>query len=132
MRERGKRSWIKVYCYQTLHGSVSYQLTDAEQAVWIKLLCLCGLCTIEGLISDNDRRPYPHEFIAHELHISLELLETTLEKCKSEGRIQENEHGIIITNWTTYQSEYQRQKPYRQKKGGRGEAPLDILEGLEE
>ena len=116
MRERGKRSWIKVYCYQTLHGSISYQLTQEEQAVWLKLLCLTGLCSHEGTISDNDGRAYPHSFIAHELHTSVELLDSTLAKCKEEGRISEDEHGIHITNWKAYQSEYERQKPYRQER----------------
>lgn len=113
MREKGRRTWIKVYCYQTLHGSVSYQLSQAEQGVWIKLLCQAGLCGFEGLICDNDQRPYPHPFLAHEFHITEKLLESTLDKCKEEGRISEDEHGIIITNWKAYQSEYERQKPYR-------------------
>lgn len=111
----GRRTWIKLYCYPRLHGSISYQLTNEEQSIWDKLLCLAGLCDIPGVISDNDGRPYPHSFVAHELHASEELLESTLAKCKEEGRITENEHGIHITNWHKYQSEYQRQKPYRKK-----------------
>lgn len=113
MRGR-KRTWIKLYCYERLHGSVSYQLDEAEQSVWDKLLCLAGLCGQEGGISDNDGRAYPHSFIAHELHTTVELLETVLDKCKVEGRISENSSGINITNWSVYQSEYQRQRPYRQ------------------
>lgn len=115
MRGEGRRTWIKLHCYGFLHGSVSYQLADAEQGIWAKLLCLAGVCGLDGLIADNDKRPYPHSFIAHELHTSEELLESTLNKCKEEGRITENEHGIHITNWAVYQSEYQRQKPYRHK-----------------
>ena len=115
MRGKGRRAWIKLYCYQRLHGSINYQLTEAEQSVWDKLLCFTGLCTFDGLISDNDQRPYPHSFIAHELHVSEELLETTLVKCKEEGRLSENDNGIHVTNWKAYQSEYERQKPYRQK-----------------
>lgn len=110
-----RRTWIKLHCYGFLHGSISFQLTDAEQGIWAKLLCLAGICGLEGLIADNDKRPYPHNFIAHELHTSEELLERTLAKCTEEGRISENEHGILITNWKAYQSEYDRQKPYRQK-----------------
>lgn len=111
-----KRTWIKLYCYEWLHGSISYQLTDEEQSVWAKFLALAGLCGRAGTISDNDGRAYPHSFIAHEFHISEELLEKTLEKCELEGRIKEDETGIHITNWAAYQSEYQRQKPYRDKK----------------
>ena len=116
MRAAGRRTWIKLYCYQMLHGSISYQLSEAEQGVWVKLLCFTGLCSFEGLISDNDQRPFPHSFIAQELHVSEELLETTLDKCKKEGRLSENDNGIHVTNWKTYQSEYERQKPYRTKK----------------
>ena len=109
-----RRTWIKLYCYGRLHGSVTYQLTEAEQSIWDKLLCLAGLCGLDGLIADNDRHPFPHAHIAHELHTSEELLESTLTKCKDEGRISENTDGISITNWKAYQSEYERQKPYRQ------------------
>lgn len=114
-RTIGKRTWVKLFCYERLHGSVSYQLEPEERSVWDELLCLAGLCGLDGLIADRDSRPYPHSFIAHELHISEELLERTLTKCKDEGRITENEKGIHLTNWVAYQSEYQRQKPYRKK-----------------
>jgi len=110
---RGRRTWIKLWCYERLHGSVSYQLTEEEQSVWDKLLCFAGLCGLDGRICDSDLRPLPHDFIAHELHTSLELLENTLEKCKQEGRIIEDSTGIKITNWEAYQSEYARQKRYR-------------------
>jgi len=115
-RQRGRRTWIKLHCYGRIHGSMIYQLTEAEQSVWDKLLCLAGICNMDGLIADNDKRPYPHSFIAHEIHTTGELLETTLKKCIEEGRITEDEHGIHITNFMAYQSEYQRQKPYRDKK----------------
>ena len=115
-RARGKRTWIKLYCYQRLHGSVVYQLTEAEQSVWDKLLCLAGLCSNEGIVSDTDGRAYPHSFIAHELSTTIELFESTLAKCIEEGRLSEDEHGIHVTNWVAYQSEYERQKPYRQKQ----------------
>ena len=114
----GRRTWIKLHTHGILHGSISYQLNDAEQSVWVKLLCLAGECNRDGQISDNDGRPFPHGFIAHEIHTVLELLETTLNKCIEEGRITEDGSGIHITNWATYQSEYQRQKPYRHPKEG--------------
>lgn len=128
-RSRPKRSWIKLYCYQRLHGSVVFQLNEEEQSVWDKLLCFAGLCGREGMICDNDGRPYPHSFVAHEMHTTLELLESTLEKCIDEGRIIENEEGICITNWSSYQSEYDRQKPYRKKKGQRNEDPEKYTKG---
>ena len=113
---RTRRQWVKVYCYELLHGSVSYQLSEAEQSVWVKLLCFAGLCGNDGLIADHDLRPFPHPFIIHEIHTSEDMFETTLAKCKDEGRISEDGQGIKITNWTKYQSEYDRQKPWRDRK----------------
>ena len=112
----GRRTWIKLYCWGRLHGSITYQLTEAEQSVWDKLLCLAGLINKEGAICDNDSRPFPHEHIARQLYTDLNLLEGTLQKCKDEGRVTENEHGVHIANWKAYQSEYARQKPYREGK----------------
>lgn len=113
---RGPRKWVKLYCYETLHGSVSYQLSETEQAVWMKLLCFAGLCGNEGLIADHDLRPFPHAFIMHEIHTKEDVFKSTLVKCKEEGRIREDGQGIHITNWAKYQSEYDRQKPYREKQ----------------
>jgi len=128
-RGGGRRTYIKLNCYGILHGSINYQLTEAEQGIWVKLLCLAGECLFEGLIADNDKRPLPHAFIAHGLHTSEELLESTLTKCKEEGRITEDGQGIHITNWKAYQSEYERQKPYRQKgKDDKGPAPPGLME----
>ncbi len=111
----GARRWVKLWCYERLHGSVSYQLSESQQSIWDKILCLAGLCNMEGLIADHDGRPYPHSFIIHELHCSEDDFESTLALCKEEGRIVENEKGLDITNWERYQSEYERQKQYRRK-----------------
>ena len=115
-RTGGRRTWIKLYPIDCLEGSIRYQLEADERGVWYDLLNLSAICSTPGTISDKDNRPYPHNFIANRLNISFELLERTLKKCEEEGRINEDEHGIHITNWASYQSEYQRQKPYRQRK----------------
>ena len=123
---RGVRRWVKVYCYETLHGSISYQLSEAEQAVWLKLLCFAGLCGNEGVIADHDLRPFPHEFICHEIHTNKEVFEETLRKCKDEGRISEDGHSITIVNWAKYQSEYDRQKVFRERWRQRDERQLGL------
>jgi len=110
------RRWIKVYPHGILHGSIVYQLSEVEQLLWLKLLCYAGEINRDGQISDNDGRPLPPEFIAHELHCSVETLNSTINKSLEEGRITEDEHGLHITNWAAYQSEYNRQKPYREAK----------------
>jgi len=111
-----KRRWIKLYPIDCLEGSIRYQLEADERGVWYDLLQFSALCATPGFISDKDGRPYPHSFIANRLNISVDLLERTIDKCKEEGRISENTTGIKISNWAFYQSEYDRQKPYRQKK----------------
>lgn len=115
MRGSSRRAWIKVFVTGWLHGSIRWQLDPSERGVWADLLCLAGECGKEGKICDNDDRPYPRDFIASQLHIPQELLESTIEKCKRESRIDEDEGVLIITNWKAYQSEYDRQKPYRRK-----------------
>ena len=121
MRAAWKKTWIKIYPLQCLEGSIRYQLEADERGVWYDLLNFAALCSTPGIISDNDNRPYPHSFIANRLNITEELLERSFQKCKDEHRLSENDNGIHITNWDSYQSEYQRQKPYRAKKK-RGEA----------
>ena len=116
-RVKGRRLWIKLYPVDCLDGSIRYQLESDERGVWYDLLNFSAICAIPGTIADKDGRPYPHSFIANRLNISLDLLELTLRKCIEEGRIREEDGGKIeIVNWAAYQSEYQRQKPYREKK----------------
>lgn len=110
------RRWIKLYPVECLDGSIRYQLEADERGVWYDLLNFSAMCSTPGVICDRDDRPYPHSFIANRLNIALELLERTLDKCKEEGRVSEDGNGIRITNWPIYQSEYDRQKPYRDKK----------------
>jgi len=123
---RGVRKWVKVYCYETLHGSISYQLSQDEQAVWIKLLCFAGLCGNEGIIADHDLRPFPHEFVCREIGAVMATFESCLTKCKEEGRISEDGQGIRITNWAKYQSEYDRQKIFRDRWRARDERQLEM------
>ena len=118
MRGQTARRWVKLHVNGFLMGSVRWQLTPAERSVWIDLICLAGLGGTPGVIADNDNRPYPHSFIANRLNVPRSLLNSTLKKCKDEGRIIENGEGIHITHWTEYQSEYERQKPSRDKKRG--------------
>lgn len=117
MRGQTKRTWIKLYPQECINGSIRYQLEAGERGVWYDLLNFAALCDADtGSICDRDKRPYPHTFLANRFNIDLKLLESTIKKCAAEGRITEDETGIHITNWNNYQSEYQRQKPYREAK----------------
>lgn len=118
MRGRPTRHWVKLYCDGCLHGSINYQLTLEEQAVWFKLIMLSAVrCQTPGTISDNDGNPLPPDFIAHELHCTPDLLLVVVKKCVEEGRLENNHTGLRIINFEHYQStEYDRQKPYREAK----------------
>ena len=110
-----KRTWVKFHVTGWLHGTIRYQLTPAERSVWADLICLAGQCGQNGSITDNNGHAYPDEYLAGQLNIPLELLNTTIEKCREDGRVSKN-GAIKIMNWDVYQSEYERQKPYRQSK----------------
>ncbi len=112
-----RRTWVKFFITGWLHGSIRWQLEPAERSVWADLICLAGECGKEGKIIDNDDQPYPLSYIASHLNIPLELLSNTMTKCQEQGRLNLNGTGILeIVNWAVYQSEYDRQKPYREAK----------------
>lgn len=115
-----RRSWVKLWVTGWLHGSIRWQLGAAERATWADLICMAGECSQNGKVCDNDGRALPIEYIANTLNISLDLLSSTIEKCKAEGRIENREDGVIvISNWNAYQSEYERQKKYRKTQSGK-------------
>jgi len=105
-----------MYVNECLEGSIRFDFTAAERGVWYDLLLLAGRCRQPGIISANEKSLYPHSYIAGLFNVDIELLESTIVKCKASGRIVENDNGIELVNWEHYQSEYLRQKPYREKK----------------
>lgn len=127
---QGKRTWIKLYTLECLEGSIRYQLNPDERGVWYDLLIFSAICRNDGIISDRDGRAFPHSFIANRLNISLDLLEVTLKKCQEEGRIKEDEKGIVILNWKRYQSEYSRLKKYREKVVMSGKEKVGMTRSL--
>jgi len=116
MRGQSKMTWVKLHINGWLHGSIRWQLEPDERGVWADLIAMAGQCLSGGKICDNDERPYPRDFIAGQLNIPLELLDRTIAKCRREGRLEDRDDMIVLTNWQVYQSEYERQKAYREKK----------------
>ena len=118
MARNRRRSWVKLWITGWLHGSIRWQLTPEERGVWADILALAGECGREGVICDNDGEPLPRKYIANQFNISQTLLDRVIAKCIHHERLEQTQlNGILkITNWVHYQSEYDRQKPYRQKK----------------
>ncbi|MFQ5997097.1 MAG: phage replisome organizer N-terminal domain-containing protein [Dehalococcoidales bacterium] len=108
--------WVKLWVNESLQGTIRFDLEPDERGVWYDLLVLAGQCQLDGIIAAGLGRPYPPNWLAGTLNISLELLERTLRKCEQSGKIEVDSYGIHILNWSKYQSEYDRQRPYRQKK----------------
>ena len=111
-----KKRWIKLHVTGWLHGSIRWQLTSEERGVWVDLMAWAGEIQKEGTICDNDGRALPRDFMANALNIKQILLDRVIAKCIHEGRLEDEDGVLVLTNYEVYQSEYERQKPFRQKK----------------
>ena len=111
-----KRTWVKLFVTGWLHGSIRWQLEPDERSVWADLICLAGQCGHDGVICDNDGEPLPRYFIASQLNIKQTLLDRTIAKSIHDNRLEEVDGRLSIVNWTSYQSEYERQKLSRKNK----------------
>ena len=116
-RNARKRGWV-VLRKTWLTSSINYRLTLEEIAVFSKLIVMADeFGPAPGLISDNEFRAIPHDYIAHQACCPLGVLESTLAKGAEDDSIYENSHGIFLTHFDEYQfTEYDRQKPYRQQQ----------------
>jgi len=112
----GSMRYVKMFVSECLEGTIRFDFDPAERSVWYDLVILGGRMRVKGLICARPGTPYPHTWIAGVLNVPLELLEATLKKCEKTERVHENGDGIQILNWSKYQSEYQRQKHYRDAK----------------
>jgi hypothetical protein len=66
---------------------------------------MASLSRRRGYVERSAGIGFDREFIASFLTISIELLNSTLEKCKAEGRIQELDNSVLfITNFEAYQA----------------------------
>jgi len=93
-------------------GSTRFELSPDERSVWIDVLAAASLNEPPGQIDY-----FSFEQLSSQFNIELELLERALEKFESYKKIKHNrkKRRIKIINWKKYQSEYQRQLPYRQQ-----------------
>lgn len=118
-KKRGsrKRGWVKLD-KAWLTSSINYRMELGEIAVFSKLIVMADeFGPVAGLISDNDFRPMPHDYLAHQACCPVEVFEQTIKKGIADDSIYENSRGIFLTHFDDYQfTEYDRQKPYRQRK----------------
>ena len=117
-KEPRHRDWIKLWVKEALLGTIREDLAPEERGTWYDFLLLAGNSRLPGVICANEDTPIPVKRIAGILNISDGLVKRCLEKFKASGRIEVDSKGLIrIVNWGKYQyTDYDRQKPWRQKK----------------
>ena len=110
------RSWIKLYVDNTLRGSCFLELKPDERFVWFGFLLLAGDCDYDGKICVTEDTGYSDEQLAKILKCDIELIKRSKEKMLGFDKISFNGSNVIeITNWKKYQSEYMRQRDYREE-----------------
>lgn len=115
----GNRTWIKVYCDKWLEGTLREESAEIR-GVWIDLLALAGGGPYgdTGEIKLANGIGFTDRQIAEILHISKPLWRKAKQRFLETNRIKISHRGAIsIANWSKYQSEYRRQKKYRQGNG---------------
>ena len=112
----GSRTWIKIYCDKWLNGTIREESPEVR-GVWVDLLALAGSGTYgdSGEIKITETIGFFDGQLAELLQISRQKWATIKQKLIHTDRIIiKNRNIIAIKNWTKYQSEYERQKDYRQ------------------
>jgi len=120
----------KSWCKDNIFGSSRFEFSQSMRGIWNDLLDLAKISRVpKGLIAPSKGVAYSHEYLAHLLNTPIDEFENALCLLKDTKRISENGQGIQITNWRKYQSEYDRQKPYREAKKKKSEDPDKFTRG---
>jgi len=112
-------AWRKSWCNQNLDANgTKRRLTAAQRSVWDDLLDLAEVSPVTGQVCAFPGIGYTTEQLAAILNTPANVIQEALERFEGKefAMIEIDKHGVItIKNWPKYQSEYQRQKSYRQK-----------------
>jgi len=114
----GSRTWIKIYCDKWLEGSLREEPL-AMRAVWIDLLTLAGSGKYgdSGHIGLTKNIGLSNADFVKIFNISIPTWSKIRLQLVATNRIKILHGNVIeIVNWSKYQSEYNRQRPYRQEK----------------
>lgn len=103
--------WVKIYCLESLDGSIRRDLEPSERSVWYDLLLLAGLSRRPGYIERSKGIPYTIEEISSRLSTGVDIVTKSIEKSIKEGRITKLDDGtLVITNWGRYQVDSRKEK----------------------
>jgi hypothetical protein len=123
----GRRSWVKLWVNEWLDGTTRFEMTDVQRAFWVDLLAMAGRSRFPGRICagttpDGTFIGYPFNKFQALMAEPIDV-EQTLELFERTGKVKITVTSdaptklvmLELLNWDKYQSEYQRQKPYRAK-----------------
>jgi len=121
--------WIRIWTEETLEGSTFTEMGItlkklAFRGIWFSLLTLAGNSPIPGKICFTKDTGFTINQISKKLKVDIKLLKEALKflasKRISKIKLFDNDNEIIIEiiNWNKYQTEYERQKKYRDKGFG--------------
>ena len=111
------RTWIKHYCESWLKATLR-QESRQFRGDWADILALAGGLTYgeDGIVQLADGIGLSDDQIAGILNIPLNDWLTTKKRAIATDRIRVDKNNIItVINFKKYQSEYARQKPYRER-----------------
>lgn len=113
----GHRRWFKVHAEKWLRGSMR-DTTPQIRGTWIDVLALAsdGFYGDEGVIAVAEGKGLSDSQIARVFNVSLEQWQEAKQFFLSTNMIRSSDDNVLeIVNWKVYQSEYQRQRSYRDK-----------------
>lgn len=101
--KRGRTyEWLPLWRQKWLMGSTRWELEPAQRAVFVDFLCLAG--GDDGYIRANPETPYPLPYLAGTLHVSLDVLTSTIERCIEVGKLKRDDRGcLFVCSWAEYQ-----------------------------
>jgi hypothetical protein len=113
----GRRSWVKLWCLPWIEGHVAENDPDFKiRGLLASIIALAGDCDgDDGLVTWTKEIGLTAEQIATRLRSTPKIILAGLAELQNRGYLTVGPQGqIAITDWRHFQSEYQRQKPYRQ------------------
>jgi hypothetical protein len=122
----GSRKWVKLWVNEWLDGTTRFEMSDAQRAFWTDLLAMAGRSRFPGIICAGQ---IDGKFVGYPLNKFQALMSEPIDVESTFALFEKNRkvevevtqetptklYKLTLLNWARYQSEYQRQKPYRQK-----------------
>ena len=118
-----RRQWVKLWINEWLEGTTRFQLSAVQRSIWIDLLALAGRSRYPGIVcagkTGEDLTGYPINYLCPLLGVSEKDFQEAIIMFKKQDRLSTSSSDdapvITLKTWESYQSEYQRQKGYKEE-----------------